>query len=290
MYDAAQIHVEYNKANSMRNCSTEYLMRGLILCPLCGRRYRAMKKVKAGKTQIYYACPKQSQSVPGEMCAAARVNGRRADETAWAWVLAHLSDASLMEKLIRGAGDTDKAQRERDEIDLKSLLKERATIDEDENMQIDLYSKHAISFDKFMERKDMRDEQAQGINARIAEIAARQAERTQAIEDVKSALELVQKIQRSMSAYSDVASFADKRAVLDALHITATAMDDGDIRITGIIDDDLLALIDMKAGETAVLTTERQDVLNSIIAFPGYASRKPKGIRIPFMAELRISA
>jgi site-specific DNA recombinase len=261
LYEAARARVEYNKANSPRNCQKEYLLRGLIFCPLCGRRYRAETSKRWGNTHTYYSCVKRARAIPGEYCPSARVNGYRAEEKAWGWVVAHLSDANLMEKLIRGAGDTDKAQRERDASDLKSALKERATIDEDENMQIDLYSKHAINFDKYMERKGVRDERAQGIDTRIADIEARQAARTQAVADMKSALELVQKIQHSMPAYSAVVSFADKRAVLDALHFKATATESGDIHITGVIDDELLALIDMKAGENAVLS---QDCSNNL--------------------------
>jgi site-specific DNA recombinase len=279
IYDAAQGRIQYNKANSMRNCSTEYLLRGLITCPLCGRRYRAAKKVKAGKTQIYYSCPKQSQSVPGEMCPSARLNGRRAEEEVWKWVVNKLSDKNFIKSILEGSDEEARSQIERDEADLRTALKLRAELDNDENMQIDLYSKHAISFDKFMERKAVRAGQAQGIDTRIREIQERQASRMQAVQDVRSAAEIVEKVQRGMPKRKLLASlpYEYKRAVLDALHIKVTALESGDVFVTGYISSDLLKLAD-QAGvdkdeedegerETVILDKERQRLVHRPLRF-----------------------
>ena len=54
IYDSAQERLQYNKINSKRNSKTEYLLSGLITCPLCGRRYAGKKAVTKKQTKGSY--------------------------------------------------------------------------------------------------------------------------------------------------------------------------------------------------------------------------------------------
>ena len=97
----------------------------------------------------------------------------------------------------------------------------------------------------------------------IREIEQRRAARAQAVEDVKSAMQLVEKVEKMQRGLSHPKltgelSFADKRAVLDALHVKAVATEDGNIRISGFISGDVLAALGMIEDENGVLSKDRQ--------------------------------
>jgi site-specific DNA recombinase len=244
LLEAAQERVQHNKAHSARRCKSDYLLRGMITCGLCGRRLAGGKVTKKGSEYTYYRCSKQSKACPGDSCPAARVRGRKAEEKAWEWVINRLSDPNFIEGILKGSGEGERAQRERDQADIRSLLGLRTDLERDENKLIELYTQDLISLDKFRERKGALDERRQGVGARLAEIEARGAARERAVQDLENAKAIVREVQEGLPRITGAElSFKDKRAVLDALHIKATATQDGDINITGFISPDLLKLV-----------------------------------------------
>jgi site-specific DNA recombinase len=250
-YEAARERVEYNKVNSTRRCKTEYLLRGMVTCQLCKRRLAGVKFETTKQLHTYYVCTRQLHSVPGEHCEASRVNGRRAEEKVWKWAVTKLSDPNFIRGLVEGTNEGERAQQERDDADMRSLLDLRAEAVREEDKLIDLYTNDAITLDKFKERMNALQERQNGILKNIAEIDARKAARTQAAQDVKNAVALVQKVQRSLPKRKlmGVVSFAEKRAVLEALHCTITALPDGDVDVTGYISSDLLKLAGIEEQE-----------------------------------------
>src|SRR5438046_2416821 len=109
------------------------------------------------------------------------------------------------------------------EEDLRNLLAQRTEADRDENKQIELYSNGAISLDKFLERKKIRDERLQSIDAVMQEIDARCSARSKIINDMKTATEICKAVQNGIVYVTDDLSFEEKRELLEALHVKATA-------------------------------------------------------------------
>ena len=129
----------------------------------------------------------------------------------------------------------------------------RIELDRDENKQIELFTNDAISLDKFRERKSVRQERAQGVEAAIQEIEARQVARSQAVKDVKAALDICQRVQLGMPYITAALSFDEKRELLEALHVKATAKPDGNILISAQITEDLLHLFTPGAPDGGII-------------------------------------
>lgn len=249
-YERAQERFEYNKVNCRRRCNTDYLLRGLMVCELCGRRLFGDKAVRKTGTYKYYVCTNKQGQVPvGDRCQAARVNGWQAEEKVWNWVVTRLSNPDLLMELLQ-SDDADRAQRERDESDMRSLLAEQADLQREENKIIELFTKDAISLDKFKERNQLISDRGTGVESRIIEIEQRQAARSLAVQDARDAIELCKTIQRNLPKSGQILSYEEKRALLDAFHVKVTAKADGDVRVTGIISEDLLALAAMSPMDT----------------------------------------
>jgi site-specific DNA recombinase len=253
-YEAAIRQIDYNKRNCRRKCKTEYLLRGMLVCESCGRRLAGDKKVKATGTYTYYKCTNKSTSnALADRCNASPVSGGRAEAQVWDWVMERLSNPALIMEIAQGSDQADRAQRERDEADLRALLAVRIELDRDENKQIELFTNDAISLDKFRERKSVREERAAGVETAIQEIEARQAARSQAIEDVQAALDICRQIQSGMPRITAELSFDEKRELLEALHVKATAKPDGNILISAQITEDLLRLLTPGAPDSSII-------------------------------------
>jgi len=62
-WDAAQAGLARNQRVSTRNAKRKYLLRGLITCTLCGRRYvGASPRQRSGKVKVEYRCAGQLTS------------------------------------------------------------------------------------------------------------------------------------------------------------------------------------------------------------------------------------
>jgi site-specific DNA recombinase len=260
-HQAVLERIEANKVACTRNCKTTYLLRGLIVCPRCGRRYSAEKVTLKSGTYLYYKCTKQAAHVLGDDCDGPRVNGKKAEAKAWTWVTSHISDPTLMKQLINASRDTDRVQRERDEANLRSLLDLQQDLDKELDKLVQLFTADLLTLDQFRERKSVLDERRQGVEAQLREIEERQAARAQAAQDEKAAMQLIEQIEQtqrglSLPALFEALSFEDKRLLLDMLHFKAVATDDGDILISGFIGDELLAFLRAKESENAELSTE----------------------------------
>lgn len=243
VYERAHERVEYNKVNCKRRFggNNTYLLRSMVTCELCGNRLSGNKMVQASGTYTYYYCSNKKRSHQGaaDRCKAAIVNGRRAEEKVWNWLIERLSNPDLLMELLQ-SDDADRAQRERDEADLRQLLGLRLDLDSEKKKWSNAYLNDAISVDELKEHNQSIEDRRAGIDRNIEEIEARQMARAKAIEDAKTATELVKKIQRNLPKSRQILSYEEKRALLDAFHVKVTAKPDGDIRVTAVISEDLL--------------------------------------------------
>src|SRR5205823_4443010 len=147
-----------------------YLLRGMVVCQLCGRKLVGDKTTNRSGTYTYYRCN-------GDRGVVQQVNGRRAEERVWAWVMERLTNPDLIIRMLQSDDEAEQASRRRDEADMHALLALRADYERKENNLIDLYTDGGITLDKFRERKTALDALVEGNEARIGEIEERARQR-----------------------------------------------------------------------------------------------------------------
>ena len=68
-----------------------YLLRGMVRCELCGRRYRGKRQQINNRTYFRYACPGRERPNTGVRCGAATSNGPELESRVWDRVVEFLT-------------------------------------------------------------------------------------------------------------------------------------------------------------------------------------------------------
>jgi site-specific DNA recombinase len=119
-----------------RNAKTQYLLRGLIKCGLCGKSYIGMASIRpSGKKEFYYRCnaahsPSVYWGMPGGRCAAKAVRGDHLEEHVWSDVASFLRNPQpVLEQLhARLESDAKGSDQIRKQVSrLEALLAQKAT-------------------------------------------------------------------------------------------------------------------------------------------------------------------
>lgn len=106
-WDKAQTLLKANKAGSRRNGKREYLLRGLIVCGHCGRKYSGTTTVKDKYTSVLYRCCHKS-SLPE--CPSKAVVARKIEEAVWQKATEFLANpGKVLDELLASANTEERA-------------------------------------------------------------------------------------------------------------------------------------------------------------------------------------
>jgi site-specific DNA recombinase len=228
-WERAQAQLERNTAQARRNAKREYLLRGLVFCPSCGRRWTGRYKNHLGRA--YYRCP-TTEGEPWRTDCSARFGIEQGRLESG--VLAAVKDF-LLDPETRAAGIT--AEHERLSTERQRLSNDLTTIDRrlaDVQRQLGALLDDALT-DGFP--ADIIDRRKRDL---LAEREARAREREQAMArlaetgapDIEAAVAALAPTVEQAFAH---ATPAELRQLFELLRIEVHPIDRHSAQITGVV-------------------------------------------------------
>lgn len=161
-WQMAQTRLKMNAQFATRNSRRSYLLRGLLVCGICGRTLQ-------GRTQneiVYYACPfggkKRSPDVPAHTCS---VRGDQVEPRLWQELTALLQSPGQLEK----AWQTIHLQQQAAPAQLSHWQQRQALLKKQRQRLLDAYQADALSLPELIERQNPIDLELQQLAHSLAE-------------------------------------------------------------------------------------------------------------------------
>jgi site-specific DNA recombinase len=229
-WQRAQVQLDRNKANAARATDREYLLRGLIFCPSCGRRWYA--RYKRDIDRCYYRCP----SARAELWAPADCEIRFSlEQTRLESAVLSAIKAFLLDQETRTAGFAAEqkrlaAERQRLGDDLLAIDRHLATTDQRLSKLLDDALGDGFPAALIEQRKrNLLAERERRIAKRV-DALARLA--TMDVPDLEAAIAaLAPPVERAFTA----ATSAELRELLEVLRVEIRPIDRDTVRLTGVI-------------------------------------------------------
>ena len=250
-YDAAQATLARNKKLSLRNCKREYLMRGLMVCGVCGLSMTSHSK----RDRPRYSCMgRHTDHIAAGLprCTGPTFQAEALEQAVWDAVAGWLADRDRLMAVLDGLEGADDSERKRLEADLVALNGVLLDLDEQENALIELYTKQKISMAKFEDRSALLDHQRAGLLQTRGEMETRLAEQ----ETIQANRDALAELSALASEGLRHLTFDEKRRVLTTLRVRVRCNADRSLTLSGLITEQLLAPgVLRKARERAVYAT-----------------------------------
>jgi site-specific DNA recombinase len=212
LWDAAQIRLETNRGEAARNVSRPYLLRGLMICAVCGRKLRPSRE----RARYVYRCA--SRETPAGPCGARRVPGDEVEQWAWDEVCTVLRDPAVITR------EREQARRRGNDAGLTASLETaRRRLAKVEQGQARLMERFRRSDDfpwELVEKEVGRAEvERTQILAEIATLETRIAARQQSARQWEAAEAYCQRVAGRL----DALDFDGRRLAIEALAVRVTA-------------------------------------------------------------------
>jgi site-specific DNA recombinase len=228
-WDRAQQQLSRNKVQASRNAKREYLLRGLVFCPSCGRRWTG--RYKNHLNRAYYRCPTTEGEPWRQDCKARFGLEQQKLETA----VLHAVKSFLLDPETRAAGVT--AEQERVSVERARLTGDLAAVDRriaDVERRLGALLDQALTggFPADLIDRRKRDLMAEReARSREREVALARLSDT-GLPDIDAAIaELAPTVEQAF----EYATPAELRRLLELLRVEVYPVDRTSIRLTGII-------------------------------------------------------
>ena len=252
VWEAAQARIEHNKAMLKRNCRHDYLLRGYVLCELCGRRMCARGRTYRGVFYYTYACTGKAGhhlAGGGERCPSANVSGPLLDEAVWGVVERVITDPAELMALAKYSEDEEGQTAEIEEAKA-NFADQLAALDKREKRLLALYETGDYDLELYRERRAAIQDEKTSVKRRLAEVRKRELSRMlrrATPEDVQGLVDVARSRIPTLS-------LAEKRKVLDTLTLFILAGKERVI-IEGLVTDRLTKVFSTFATTATVRTT-----------------------------------
>jgi site-specific DNA recombinase len=203
-----------------RNAKTQYLLRGLIKCGLCGKSYIGMASIRpSGKKEFYYRCngahsPSVYWGLPGGRCKAKAVRGDHLEDQVWSDVVAFLRNPQpVLEQLharlesdVKGSDQTRKQM-----LRLEGLLAQKAT---ERSRVVGLYRRGRLTDAELDAQMEEIGKEEAALETQIGELRSRIAGADSIGATVSSAEALLTKLRKRLD---EPVSWDVKRRLIEVL-------------------------------------------------------------------------
>lgn len=228
-WERAQRQLDRNKTNARRNAKRDYLLRGLVYCPSCGRRWTGRYKNHLGRA--YYRCP-TTEGEPWRTDCAARfgIEQGRLESGVLAAIKSFLLDPATRTAGVGAEQARLAAERSRLAADLIAVDRHLGDVERRLGALLD----DALTADFPAEIVDRRKRDL------LAERGRRIREREQAlahlattdVPDVEAAIAVLGPVVER--AFAE-AMPAELRRLLDVLRVEVRVIDRTTARLTGVV-------------------------------------------------------
>jgi len=180
VFEAAQRRREGNVLEATRNTKNQYLLRGMVVCGTCGRRYTGMTRPSAGKSgSFYYACSERTarRAQPDAVaCPNPYMRGDALEREIWAEVCAALRDPVGALERVRSE-QVEPAPR----LDTSDLEKRLEAVTVRRSRLLDGYLEGTIAKPDYVERIADLDAQMIALQTRLGEMTSSFARTARAV-------------------------------------------------------------------------------------------------------------
>lgn len=213
LWAEAQRKKAANRGEMTRNESRRFLLRGRIVCAVCGRRMYAEHD---GRLPLYRCSSRQHDAMP---CGGKRTPAVFAEELVWQQVMDFLDNPAIIERelahIAEGGPDTQlivdldsaKERLERTERDMKKLVRKLASTDDPTIERL---------FDEEIARLKSERQQTAAV---ISEIETRISSERQQLNNLQAVSDYCSRVRGVLTEFS----FDEKRLALDALQAKVIA-------------------------------------------------------------------
>jgi site-specific DNA recombinase len=230
VWERAQVQLSNNKANGTRVTVREYLLRGLIFCPSCKRRWYA--RYKADIDRVYYRCPTAKAEVwaPDDCSLRFSLEQRRLESAVLAAVKDFLLNPDVRAAGIAAEQERVRSERQRPADDLATIDRELAAVDAKLEALLDQAIAGASPTEMIEKRK--RDFLAERERRLCDKEHALSRLATADVPDLEAAIEaLAPTVEHAFVQ----ASAAELRQLLDILRVEIHVVDRNTVRLTGVM-------------------------------------------------------
>lgn len=243
-WERAQGQLDRNKANASRNAKREYLLRGLVFCPSCGRRWTG--RYKNHLNRAYYRCP-TTEGEPWRKDCTARfgMEQTRLETAVLDAIKTFLLDPETRATGVNAERERLAADRGRLADDLAAIDRHLATVDQKLSKLLD-----AALMDDFPEeligqrKRDLLAERERQMRER--EHALAQLAETD-VPDIDAAIAaLVPMVEHAFAE----ATPAELRQLLDVLRVEIRVIDRETVRLTGVIGGQDGSVVTLSSAQT----------------------------------------
>ena len=213
----AQDTLQSNFLFCRRGAKTQYLLRGLIKCGLCGLTYIGTASSRDGKTEFYYRCNgAHSPSIYGARgrCESKAIRGDHIEERVWSDVESFLRNPEpVLEQLhARLESDAKGSDQTRKQVTrLEGRLAEKET---ERSRVVGLYRRGRLSDAELDVQMDEISREESALEAQIAELRSKVAGADSIGATISSAQALLQKLRKRLD---EPISWELKRRLIEVL-------------------------------------------------------------------------
>ncbi|KAA3647117.1 MAG: hypothetical protein DWQ07_06370 [Chloroflexi bacterium] len=198
LFDAAQKQLKVNSKLSPRNNHRhKYLLRGLVVCGLCG----SMAPGTVSSKYTYYQCGakrnKNLTTKPHDERIAVR--HKSFDEKVWQGLTALLDDPQELKRQMTQHLSRKKVMTERDNPELQSTKKQIEGLGSQEERLLDAYREQVIDLDELKAQKGKIAEQQKNLERRLKRLTERQEGHSQPEVSLDELGDLSKHFQRVMA-------------------------------------------------------------------------------------------
>ena len=195
LWEQAQVQLKLNKEFASRNNKRHfYLLRGLLVCGLCGRTL--VGRTYASGSVRYYCTNQGPNRSLAEPCSCSPLDGDTVEPLIWQAVSELLADPRLiLDYYLSRQEEGDVSPHE-----LKRARQELSQIDKQNQRLLDAYQAEVIELDELSSRRQALEQQRQILETRVTELeqlARRQARQEALASDVAEFCENINSVLQS---------------------------------------------------------------------------------------------
>lgn len=229
LFEKAQRQLQLNRERSPRNNTrNKYLLRSLVMCSVCGRRYLG---TPIGKKYLYYRCggSTSDHAIGGlERCSARMVRAEVLDRKVWEKVFSLIIQPDFLQSTLQPKDGQENGQKEQsaDEAELQALDAAEAVLEREREKLLDLYKRDLIELPELEKSLDGTKKRKAAIAQRRAEIGKREASTNasksrELSEEEREFLAFTLLVAGdTISRYVNEVPFEVKRQLLEALRLS----------------------------------------------------------------------
>ncbi len=215
LWNTAQQKLDTNKGLVTRNEKTPYLLRGLVLCAVCGLRMHPDKE--KGQFRVYRC---HSRQTPDGACGAKRVPAEAVEQDVWSKIAHALSHPYILTRQIEQRRESGEASRlENDLASARQSLTQRDREFKALEGRVRQAASDDFMFATLRNAMEKVEKERQAIRSCIADLEHRIADEQRSLKQLTD----LEAYCQAVSGDLDTFSFEQKRRALEAWNIQVLA-------------------------------------------------------------------